>query len=271
MKRAEETELSAEKTFLSQLPENLNLGFVQAQRLHCHHLKLFNSSKRFPLSLTFSESIFVIQPSQLLIRPRETLQVVVHLFLPEAKIIVGKVEVGINGRLIKTVKISAIGKFPFLKIDRSLIDFGNANVGVVRKDWAELTNVSQVGVDFKIRRRVSEEQGKRQPMKSYISLKAKQGRLEPGERYRVHVQYCPKTFDQYDFCEYYVEVARRKLTEAEEEIKRVCLRRWAEKDEGSLKGSQSELELHPKEFFYDVEGVLDQSKLQEKGNNHLEL
>ena len=58
--------------------------------------------------------------------------------MPEAKIIIGKVELLLNKKIKKTIKMSAIGKYPFMKVSKEKINFGTVNLGNEINDTFEI-------------------------------------------------------------------------------------------------------------------------------------
>ena len=245
-----ETEDEIVKKFLDQIPNNINIGSIQSNFLWNHPLKLFNPSRNTTLHVNFSDCIFVFQPSELTLKPRESAVTKAFIYLTEAKILIGKISVTVNRRFNKVVKISAVGKFPFLKINKRFLNFGNVNLGNELVDHLEIDNLSQIAVSFRVKSALESDSvpskehsqsinidGNSHPSKIIMAMKRREsnshltispckGSLKPGEKFQLKVKYHPKVFDQHDFNEYIVDVSQENLTEEEESIKAKCIEKW---------------------------------------------
>jgi uncharacterized cupredoxin-like copper-binding protein len=276
MKKAPENEQRIIDRFCESIQSNWNLGPMRSHYLHSLPLTLTNPSKSTPLHISFSDCIFHFKPSSLTLKPRKSSTIQIYFYFCEAKIIVGKVEMSVNNEIRKIIKLSAIGKIPFLTLTKTKVNFGEVNLLRSKTDRIEIKNVSEVSVGFKIRRKeadcekdvihknkgdemamleYSQEQSKKKS-DNHIIVSPTKGFLKPGESYQIMINYSPTIFDKHDFEEYAVETEENALTEEERNVKDLCVERW-NSVAAKLKADNSNFKssMPSKEYFYDMKDI----------------
>lgn len=270
MKNPPKNESKLIDKFCKDIKSNWNFGPMRSHHLHCVPFTLTNPSSTLPLAIAFSDCIFHFDPPELLLRCRETATVKIYFFFCEAKIIVGKVEMRVNDKLRKIIKLSAIGKIPFLKLSRTQIDFGELNLFKQRTERLQIKNLSEVAVDFRLKRKTSSQSesapaqsstvdSKRVAEKAHIRVSPLKGFLRPGEMFQLTVKYSPTIFDKHDYEEYLVEAEEKTLTGNEGTIRSMCVERWnrvsaKRKLQETKKADQFE-QSSSKEYFYDIDAM----------------
>ena len=223
------------------------------------------------MHITFTDCIFHFEPHEIVLKPKEKISMKIFFFLCEAKIIVGKVEMTVNNKVTKLLKLSAIGKIPFLKLRRTKLDFGEVRLLKNKSETVQITNLSEVAVGFKLRRINSicknrdllksdssktRNKIRKGSAKSHIKLFPQKGALNPGEIFQITINYSPTIFDKYDYEEYLVEAESPYLSVEEETIKNLCIERWnrvaAKEKLINVKLGKKSGDIPSKEYFYDM-------------------
>ena len=107
----------------------------------------------------------------------------------EAKVIVATIVVKLAEgatEVTRILKVSAIGKYPFITLDAEDIDFDSLLVGKTVSRELKLQNSSLVPTDFKIEK-VSDD-GKDPSIKVDI----KEGNISPGQILTLNLSYTPE-------------------------------------------------------------------------------
>ena len=115
----------------------------------------------------------------------------------EAKVIIAtvvvKVQEGAN-ELSKVVKMSAIGKYPFLTLDQQSFDFENLLVGKTASQVFNLNNSSLVPTHYTI------EKVKDDGKDVAIQVDHTEGEITPGQIVKITVTYTPQIAGVKSFC-----------------------------------------------------------------------
>ena len=106
----------------------------------------------------------------------------------EAKVIIASLVIKVMegaSELTKVVKLSAIGKYPFLTLDAQSFDFENLLVGKTASQVFNLQNSSQVPTNYTIEK--VNDDGKDHA----IQVDHTSGEIAPGQIIKVTVTYTP--------------------------------------------------------------------------------
>jgi len=123
--------------------------------------------------------------------------VAVSFCIGEAKVIIASVVVRVSegtNELSKVLKLSAIGKYPFMTLDQRSFDFGNLLVGKTASQVFSLQNSSQVPLKYTIEK--VNDDGK----DLAIKVDHTEGDLIPGQISKVTVTYTPLIAGVKSFC-----------------------------------------------------------------------
>lgn len=132
-----------------QIPECIDFGFCCIQKNIVRQFKLFNY-KNTPLEFEFSETFFHINPSRGTVLPNHQEIVSFSCTFNEAQVVVAKTVLSVTGEEPQVIRISAIGKYPFLRLSTKLINFNEVSIGGVLQQEFEIINPSEVDVNFSI-------------------------------------------------------------------------------------------------------------------------
>lgn len=121
--------------------------------------------------------------------PRQKKEVSITFESDEAKVIIATILVKIgegSTEVTKILKVSAIGKYPFITLDAKDIDFSTLLVGKTTSRELQLQNSSLVTTSFEIEK-VSDD-GK----DPTIKVNHTSGKLAPGQITKITVSYTPE-------------------------------------------------------------------------------
>lgn len=90
---------------------------------------MLENKKTSVVSFSTESTCFKIVPSKGQLQPRQQVKIVVQYTPDEAKVVVASAVFTIEGEQEKVLKLSAIGKIPYLTINRKKIEFGSLLVG----------------------------------------------------------------------------------------------------------------------------------------------
>ena len=133
--------------------------------------------------------------------PKKKQEVTVTFLSDEAKVIVATIIVKLAEgatEVTRVLKVSAIGKYPFITLDASDIDFETLLVGKTVSRVLQLQNSSVVPTSFVIEK-VSDD-GK----DPSIKVDHKSGNLAPGQIVKVTVSYTPEISGVHSYAQFKV-------------------------------------------------------------------
>lgn len=124
-----------------------------------------------------------------MIAPKQKKEVIISFHTDEAKVIIATLVVKVQegaSELTKVVKMSAIGKYPFLTLDQLSFDFENLLVGKTSSQIFNLQNSSLVPTTYTIEK--VNDDGKDEA----IRVDHSEGEISPGQIVKVTVTYTPQ-------------------------------------------------------------------------------
>ena len=155
------------------------------------------NSNDYPVNFRFLESPFEFEPDKGTIPPR-SIQYISIFFTPKgATVLISKTVLYADNEEPVIIKLSAIGKYPFISILHNKISFDSLLIGkTVTKD-IHIKNMSQVHTRFQI------EQIRADSYKdSAFQLNEHVGTIPPKSSYLVKVEYTPTVPDLFSCARY---------------------------------------------------------------------
>ena len=110
---------------------------------------IFNPNAR-PLNYLFRFTEFVISPSKGLLMPNSYSSFKIQFRTDKASVTVGTVILEVEGEGQRVVKLSAVGKYPYLSSNISEVDFGRVLVTRTASREVILRNNGEVPATFSI-------------------------------------------------------------------------------------------------------------------------
>ena len=124
------------------------------------------------------------------IGPKSKKEIQIIFRTEEAKVVIATIIVKVTDNsgkeVTRVVKVSAIGKYPFIILDSQNVDFGNLLVGKTKSKEFVLQNDSLVPTQYVIEKVSDDGHDKA------IQVDHTSGTLPPGHRAKVTVTYTPQ-------------------------------------------------------------------------------
>jgi hypothetical protein len=179
-----------------QMPKNIDFGFCAVGQETDLKFLLENLSgvdKHF----SFHDCPFKISPQKGVLHAKSRLYVKIGYTPTEATVIVASTVFKVDGEEERLIKLSAIGKFPFLKTNNSNIDFEEIMYGKKKVKNLIINNASEVTTKFVVKKLEFDEF-----IDSSFSLDYTEGTVPPKSSFLIMVTYKPMIWDLYS-CSHY--------------------------------------------------------------------
>eukprot|EP00240_Pyramimonas_obovata_P016412 CAMPEP_0118939228 /NCGR_PEP_ID=MMETSP1169-20130426/28321_1 /TAXON_ID=36882 /ORGANISM="Pyramimonas obovata, Strain CCMP722" /LENGTH=266 /DNA_ID=CAMNT_0006883433 /DNA_START=179 /DNA_END=975 /DNA_ORIENTATION=+ len=168
-----------------QVPSSLDFGYCPAKETTT---KTFNFTNTGELDVNYAwllDSPFQLTPSTGCIKPGETHSITARFEPVDASVFVATAVCEMQGEgEIASVKISGIGKYPYISVEESKIDFGNVLVGKIVEKTFKLSNQSMVPATFEATRTELEHD-------RVFTFRPSQGTIPPNGYEAVTISYVP--------------------------------------------------------------------------------
>lgn len=136
--------------------ESCELGFCAVGKASEFPFTIFNPNAR-PLNYLFRFTEFAVTPSKGLLMPNSYSSFRIEFTTPTASVTVGTVVLEVEGEPQRVIKLSAVGKYPYLSASTSDLDFGSVLVTKAATREVVIKNSSEVAGEFSIGRSGSGE------------------------------------------------------------------------------------------------------------------
>ena len=179
------------KSLRQQMPKCVDFGFCAVGQESERVLKLTNfthTEKEF----RFDECPFKIEPTQDTIGPKQTKSVRISYFPTNATVVVASTVFHVTGEKDRVVKLSAIGKFPFLKTLNTKLDFEEVIYGKKKVKNLIINNASEVVTKFSIKQLQIDQFND-----TSFSLDETEGEIPPKSSFLIKITYKPMIWDLY--------------------------------------------------------------------------
>lgn len=155
---------------------------VQAQQRRIH----VTNTGELPVSLTWkAPAPFALEPAQSdVLAPGAAQAFTVRFAATEASVYTAVAACALSSGASHAVRLTAIGKFPFVALDRTAVDFGGLLVGQGGQRTVQLANKSMVPATFEVAQGDAE---------SAFSVAPTRGRVEAGAALALTVRFKPHT------------------------------------------------------------------------------
>ena len=179
------------KELCEQIPKNIDFGFCAVGQETDRTFKLTNyttTEKNF----SFAECPFKIDPIQDSIAPKSSKTIRMSYYPTNATVVVASTVFRVDSEEERVIKLSAIGKFPFLKTQNTKIDFQDVIYGKRKVKDLIIYNASEVTTYFNITPTSLDEYSDRS-----FSLDVDHGYIPPKSSFLVKITYRPMIWDLY--------------------------------------------------------------------------
>jgi len=171
------------------LPDYVDFGFVPVKTLVFKTITVenfFSSSPIYVEVINDKDKRIVIQPSAFTIPKLGKAEFKVSVQCDQAIVIVANIMIAIDKSYNKILKISAISKYSYLRIQKGLFDFGNVLIGKKSTMDLVVTNPEKVYAKFKVIRKNESSYGN---TLKYFTLSDTEGLVPPNSAFLVKITY----------------------------------------------------------------------------------
>lgn len=141
---------------LESFPPEIDLGFISVKNEASKILQIENISKYNIPIIIESNDIFKFNLEKGVIPKLHKFEIKLSAFPQNAFVSVGNARIIVgegNVRKSKIIKMSFISKYPYLKIPKSILDFGNVLIGKTVENEIVIANPEKVPANFLIKRK----------------------------------------------------------------------------------------------------------------------
>lgn len=174
------------------LPPALDFGFCPIHEQTSNTFQLLNPSRKQSVAVhVLNDSPFIIEPERATIPPKGRLEVKVSIVPSSAQVVVATAVFSFEGEGERVMKLSAIGKFSYVTLNRELFNFGQLLVGSTETKDLLIKNQSQVSTTFHITEAQERLPTHSDFRDSAFNFDHTSGKIPPGASYLVKVKYNP--------------------------------------------------------------------------------
>jgi hypothetical protein len=175
--------------------EYLDFGFATVQEESCKTFLLSNVGEVDSTFELLAEKPFAVEPSIGMITPAKTMSIKLKFVPTEASVYVGTIVVKQPNGPSLVMKVSGIGKLPYISVSTHLIDFGSVLLGQTQTRELIVSNASLVPVSYSL---VPLPNGN----DPTFHWKTQAGKLPADSSTALCVKYSPLSTGAFD-CEYF--------------------------------------------------------------------
>lgn len=171
------------------IPNNIDLGFCAVGQPTVRQFTLVNptlTEKQF----SFEQSVFQFEPNAGRLPPRGQINITLSYQPQDATVLVATTVLQVTGEPDRVIKISSIGKYPFITTNSTKIDFESLIVGKQETKEIIIKNQSPVPAVFQINR-LEEDNFK----DNAFVLDYTHGEIPPKATFLVKITYKPSIVD----------------------------------------------------------------------------
>ena len=142
-------EPNANVVYYQYLPEAIDFGFCPVNEVVSRYVRLSNRTHE-PFSFEVESKSFVVTPNKGTISSRRYENLQISFSPAQAEVIVSTIVIRMSNGDEEVIKVSGIGKFPFLTISNTKVNFDSLMVGKRKVKEIILKNQSEVPARFEI-------------------------------------------------------------------------------------------------------------------------
>ena len=177
--------MTSSKLISHSFPEAIDLGFCNVGQPNKQTFTLTNKTNHHA-NFSFDASTFFFEPHKGTIPPRSSQEITISFTPQEAVVVVANTVLYVDDEPPRIIKLSAIGKYPYINLSASRLDFEYLLIGKkVTKDLI-IKNLSQVPARFDIHK-LEEDNFK----DNSFSFDVRSGEIPPQASFLVKVIYEP--------------------------------------------------------------------------------
>ena len=167
------------------IPESIDFGFVSVQNTFEKTLTIENPSNKSIRFKTKCLDIFKLNHTEGEIHKNSKIELKIKLTPDSAKVILSNFMIILDDYQSKTIKLSAVGKYPNLRINKNILDYGHILIGNSKEMELIINNTEKVPAQFIIKRK-NQEYG---TQCKYFHLSEEKGEVPPESAFLIKIKY----------------------------------------------------------------------------------
>ena len=170
---------------LEKIPDTIDFGFISVQNLTTRSIFLENPSDQSIIFKIDSENVYLFEPNQGVIMKKHKIEIKIKIVPETASVLIASAMIILDEKTQKIIKLSSIAKYPYLKINRNSLDFGNILIGKSKEMELILTNSEKVPAKFSISKK-SIPYGR---ITEYFYLSTKEGFIPAENSFLIKIKF----------------------------------------------------------------------------------
>ncbi len=141
---------------LNGLPNEIDFGFIPVKNTETKSFYLENISKHNIPIIIESNEVFMFDIEKGVIPKLNKLEIKLSVFPQNAIVSVGNARIIIGeqkDRKTKIIKMCFISKYPYIRIQKNILDFGNVLIGKTIEHEIIIANPEKVSASFNIKKK----------------------------------------------------------------------------------------------------------------------
>ena len=172
---------------LSLIPDSIDFNFITVKNETSRKILLDNISNVSILFKIENSEGYVFKPNNGIIPKNSKFEVELKIVPESATVLVANAKITLDNKASKIIKMSSIAKYPYLRLNKTTIDFGNVQIGKSSDSELIISNPENVPAKFEITKQ-SLQPGKHPEVFSFSNYS---GEIPPASSYLVKLKYKP--------------------------------------------------------------------------------
>ena len=172
---------------LSKIPDTIDFDFISVKNETIKTITLENISEQSILFKIENAEGFTFVPNQGIIPIKKKIEIKIKITPNLANVLVANARIILDQKYKKIIRLSSIAKYPYLSINKSIIDFGSIQIGHTNEQELVIANNESVPAKFSIER--TSTQPGNQPCMFFISNLV--GDIPPKSNFLIKILFKP--------------------------------------------------------------------------------
>ena len=170
---------------LEKVPESIDFSFITVKNETVRSFYLDNPTENSILFKIDNTDIYIFEPKQGVITKKHRIEIKVKIIPDSATVLIANSMITLDEKYSKIIKLSSIAKYPYLRISKNILDFGNVLIGKTREMELIINNPEKLPAKFIIAKKKAFE-GK---TADQFFLSHYKGEVPPGGSFLIKVKY----------------------------------------------------------------------------------
>ena len=175
------------KYMLDQIPNSIDFNFITVKYETTKSFILDNISNSSILFSIENAEGFIFEPSNGVIPKQRKMEIKIKISPDYANVLVANAKITLDNKINKIIKMSSIGKYPYLHLSKYQLDFGNVQIGHSKELELIITNQESVPAKFIITKE-SIQPGKNPEV---FNLSSNRGEIPPHSNFLLNIKFKP--------------------------------------------------------------------------------